>query len=305
MIKICGKSICKPLQLIFSQFIDTGSFPLEWKNANAVPVHKKGDKQFSENYRSVSLLPIYRKILERLIFNDMFRFLIKNNLISSNQSSFKPVDSCINKLLSISHKIYKSFDDGFEMRGVFLDISKAFDKVSYNCIIFKLKQNGISGKLLSVLSDVLEDSKQRVTLNGQVSSWTGNNSRVPQGSNLCHFHLLVYINDLADGLSSNAKLFAVDISLFSGTFDVGTSANKLNNDLYQINKLTFQWKMRPNPGPSKQAQEIIFSRKTKKISHSSLRLHNGIASQTPCQRHLDIFLDARLNFEENLKVLTR
>ena len=129
MRKNCGKSICKPLQLIFSQYIDTGSFPLEWKKANVVPVHKKGDKQCLKNYRPVSLLPICGKIFERLIFNEMFRFLIENNLISSNQSGFNPGDSCINQLLSITHEIYKSFDDGFEVRGVFLDISKAFDKV--------------------------------------------------------------------------------------------------------------------------------------------------------------------------------
>ena len=129
MRKNCGKSICKPLQLIFSQYIDTGSFPLEWKKANVVPVYKKGDKQCLKNYRPVSLLPICGKIFERLIFNEMFRFLIENNLISSNQSGFKPGDSCINQLLSITHEIYKSFDDGFEVRGVFLDISKAFDKV--------------------------------------------------------------------------------------------------------------------------------------------------------------------------------
>ena len=71
------------------------------------------------------------KVLERLIFNEMFGFLIENNLISSNQSGFKPGDSCINQLLSITHKIYKSFDNGFEVRGVFLDISKAFDKAWY------------------------------------------------------------------------------------------------------------------------------------------------------------------------------
>ena len=78
----------------------------------------------------------------------MFRFLIENDLISSNQSGFKPGDSCINQLLSIILEIYKSFDDGFEVRGVFLDISKAFDKIWHKGIIFKLKQNGISGKLL-------------------------------------------------------------------------------------------------------------------------------------------------------------
>ena len=103
-------------------------------------------------------------------------------MISSDQSGFKPGDSCIKQLLSITHEIYKSFDNGFEKRDVFLDISKAFDKVWHEGIIFKLKQNGISGKLLSVLADFLKDRKQRVTLNGQVSSWTVVNTSVPQGS---------------------------------------------------------------------------------------------------------------------------
>ena len=89
---------------------------------------------------------------------------------------------------------------------------------------------------------------------------------------------LIYINDLADGLSSNAKLFADDSSLFSAVHDVNTSANELNNDLYQINKWAFQWKMSFNPDPSKQAQEIIFSRKTKKICHPSLSRNPHIKS---------------------------
>ena len=159
MIKICGKSICKPLNLIFNQCIDTGSFPLEWRKVNIVLIHKKDDKQCLQNYRPVSLLPICGKILERLIFNQMFSFLIENNLISSNQSGFKPRDSCTKLRLSITHEIYKSFHNEFEVRGVFPDISKAFDKVWHEGIIFKLKQNGISSKLLSVLSDFLKDRK--------------------------------------------------------------------------------------------------------------------------------------------------
>ena len=274
------------------------------KKANVVPVHKKGDKQCLKNYRPISLLPICRKILERLIFNEMFRFFIENNLISSNQSGFKLGDYCINQLLSITHEIYKSFDDSSDVRGVFLDISEAFDKVWLKGIIFKLKQNGISGKLLRVLSDFLKDREQTVILNGQVSSWTGVNAGVPQGSILSPLLFSVYINDLADGLSSNAKLFADDTSLFSVIHDVDASANELNNDLYQINKWAFQWKMSFNPDPSKHAQEIILSRKTKKVSHPSLLFNNSIASQTPYQKHLGIFLDTQLTFEEHLKVIT-
>ena len=89
----------------------------------------KGDKQILKNYRPISLLPIAGKIFERLLYDKMFEFFIANNLISKNQSGFRPGDSCINQLLSITHEIYQSFDDNLEVRAVFLDISKAFDKV--------------------------------------------------------------------------------------------------------------------------------------------------------------------------------
>ena len=99
LLKICRHSIYKPLQLIFRSCIDNGKFPSEWNKANVVPVHKKGNKQTLENYRPVSLLPICGKIFERLIYNSLFEFFIENELISSNQSGFKPSDSCKNQLM--------------------------------------------------------------------------------------------------------------------------------------------------------------------------------------------------------------
>ena len=122
-------SIYKPLEIIFNQCLETGIFPSEWKKGNIVPIHKKGNKQMVQNYRPVSLLPICGKILERLMLNEMFEFFIENKLISSSQSGFKPGDSCINQLLSITHEVYSSFDKGLEVRSIFLDIAKAFDKV--------------------------------------------------------------------------------------------------------------------------------------------------------------------------------
>ena len=101
----------------------------------------------------------------------MFPFFIENKLIAANQSGFKPDDSCINQLIAITDEIYQSFDAGYEVRGVFLDISKAFDKVWHEGRIFKLKQNGISRKLLNLIKDFLKNRKQRVVLNGQFSSW--------------------------------------------------------------------------------------------------------------------------------------
>ena len=111
----------------------------------------------------------------------MFEFFSENELISHNQLGYKPGNLCINQLLCITHDIYQSLDDGLETRAVFLDISKTFDKVWHEGLLFKLKQNGISGNLLNVITDFLYQRKQRVVLNGQHSSWTNVQAGVPQG----------------------------------------------------------------------------------------------------------------------------
>ena len=143
--------------------------PQNGKKANVVPVFKRNNKQELKNYCPISLLPVSSKIFERLLYDSMFKFFTENNLISLNQSGFKPGDSCVNQLLPITHQIFKSLDNGREVRSVFLDITKAFDKVWHKGLIFKLKQNGMSGKLLSILTDFLTLRKQGVVLNGQLS----------------------------------------------------------------------------------------------------------------------------------------
>ena len=115
--------------MIYQNCLNTGTFPDIWKKSNIVPVHKKGDKQVVNNYRPVSLLPVCRKILEILVFNPFFDFRDNNSLLSANQSGFRPFESCESQLLSICHEIYTYFDcyPTLEVRGVFLDISKAFE----------------------------------------------------------------------------------------------------------------------------------------------------------------------------------
>ena len=94
-----------------------------------------------KNYRPVSLLPIFSKIIEKVIFNSLFKYLDDNNLLTNNQSGFRPDDSCVHQLLSIMHEIYKAFDanPSLDVRGVFLDLSKAFDRVWHDGLIYELK----------------------------------------------------------------------------------------------------------------------------------------------------------------------
>ena len=115
--------------MIFVSCMKEGILSLLWKMAKVVPAHKKNDERSIKNYRPVSLLPIFGKIFERLLYDQMYSFFIENILISLDQSGFHQGDSCINQLISITHEIYRSMDQGYEVPSVFLDISKAFDKV--------------------------------------------------------------------------------------------------------------------------------------------------------------------------------
>ena len=147
--------------------------------------------------------------------------------------------------------------------------------------------------------------KQRVILNGQHSSWSDVLAGVPQGSILGPLLFLIYINDLSDGLQCNPKLFADDTSLFATVHNINKATNDLNNDLTKITKWAFQWKMSFNLDISKQAHEVIFSRKRSIAYHPPLTLNNTPVTQTNSQKHLKMQLDKKLNFEENLTKLNQ
>ena len=217
MLKLCDKSIVKPLSIIFNNCKLKNTLPNLWKKANVVPIHKKGEKDLIKNYRLVSLLPIFGKIFERLIFNSLFKYITENELLNPNQLGFRPFDSSVNQLLSINHETFSNLDcdPPKDIRAVFLDISKAFDEISLPGLIFKIKSFGISSDLLELIKNFLSNRFQRVVLNGQTSEWGKINAGVSQGSILGPLFFLIYINDLTDGISSIMKPFADDTSLFS------------------------------------------------------------------------------------------
>ena len=161
----------------------------------------------------------------------MFRFFLKNKLITPHQSGFELGHSCVNQLLSLNHEIYKSFDNKRDVRSILLDISKAFDK---------------SGMM------VLSSNQSKMA--GQVSAWSSVNTGVPQGSILGPLLFLIYTNDLSDNASFNVKLFTDDIFLFSVTHDVNVSARELKYDLRKIIQQAFKWNVSSILDVNKQAQ---------------------------------------------------
>ena len=200
---------------IFNLSLKTSTFPAIWKQANVVPLFKKGIKSDVNNYRPVSLLSIVARVFERIMFKYLYNHLKENFVISSNQSGFLPGKSTVTQLVEVYYHLCNAIENHKEVCVVFLDIAKAFDKVWHEGIIYKLEQCGISGKLLDWFKCYLENRKQRVVLNGQCSEWGRIESGVPQGSVLGPLLFLIYINDVSNAIvHCQIRLFADDTCLF-------------------------------------------------------------------------------------------
>ena len=146
MIKMYDESLLKPLFILCKNSLKLSYYPDIWKKYNINSAHKKNGKRLVNNYRPISLSSVFGKIFEKIVFNRIYDFLLKEELLNPNQSGFRPSDSCLNQLLAITHNIFEAFNCNplLEVRSVSLDISKAFNKVWHEGLIYKLRSMGIS-----------------------------------------------------------------------------------------------------------------------------------------------------------------
>ena len=152
-----------------------------------------------------------------------------------------------------------------------------------------------------LIKSYLMNCKQRVVLNGKCSEWSEIIAGVPQGSVLGPLFFLIYINDLVDGLSSDAKLSADDTSLFTIVYDESIAASQLNNDLKIISEWAYQWKMKFNPDKNKQAIQVIFSQKRIKPNHPPLYFNSCQVVTKKEQKHLGLIMDSALTFYSHIR----
>ena len=242
VIKEVKHAIVSNLQHIFKLSINNCEIPNDWKQANIVPIYKKGNKTLPENYRPISLTSIICKILESIISEKITAYVDTNNLITKNQHGFRRKRSCTTNLLDFYGKVLKDFDTAKGVDLIYLDFQKAFDKVQHDLLVKKLSKIGIQGKILKWVENWLQNRSQRVTINGEYSTWATVGSGVIQGSVLGPNLFVLFANDLDSEIECNIATFADDTKLGYKADNI-THTLKLQRDLDRIVAWATKWNM--------------------------------------------------------------
>ncbi len=231
-------NIIEPITHIINQSLLSGIVPKDMKIAKVVPIYKSADPSIINNYRPVSLLPAFSKILEKIVYYKLMNFLTAKKILYKHQYGFRPKHSTIHPIIHLlNHCATSSSKPNSELTlAVLCDLSKAFDVINHNILFRKLNNYGIRGIANKWFRSYLSDRQQFVTFEGNISHMLPVEIGVPQGSILGPLLYLIYVNDIGNSCRGNILSFADDTTLYtshSKLAELYANANRQTNDLYQ------------------------------------------------------------------------
>ena len=245
LLRECRRELSGPLTKLFRMCLDTGKVPDSWKRAEVTPIFKGGKKFDPTNYRPVSLTSLISKLMETVIRAAIIEHLETNNLFSDAQHGFRKGRSCLTNLLETLEDWTKAIDEGKQVDCIYLDLKKAFDRVSHPALLRKLEAHGIEGKVLRWIKNFLQGRTQRVRVEEAVSEWEAVKSGVAQGTVLGPTLFLVFINDLGDDVASFIKIFADDTKVYR-TIERREDCDVLQRDISKLQTKAGEWGMMYN-----------------------------------------------------------
>ena len=300
IVKLSDQVVADALCILFNRSIREGIFPDTLKMAKVIPLHK-GDSVLSvANYRPISLLPIFSKIIERLIYDQFIEFINKHNILSELQFGFQKCKSTEHAISSILTQINDAFAEKKSAYCIFLDFAKAFDTVNHEILIEKLKYYGVSGTTLDLFRNYLTNRSQVVEVNGTSSDHGVIRHGVPQGSILGPLLFLLYINDISN--SSNLLkffLFADDTTVYYSADPSKKDTEKiLNTELEKVSCWLAANKLSLNV---KKSNFLHFHYGKSKKDSLAIKIDNILVEEKNTTKYLGTFIDNKLQWKSQIQ----
>lgn len=297
-IKDVFEEICDPLLYICNKSFVDGIFPDEMKTAKVIPLFKAGDKCSFSNYRPISLLPQFSKILEKLFTTRFDSFLDKYKIIHPSQYGFQTKKNTTTALMELVEEITDNFEQKKKVVGIFIDLQKAFDTVNHEILLTKLEHYGLRGTALNWITSYLNNRKQYVDIDGTKSDQSIIKCGVPQGSVLGPKLFLIYINDIGN-VSDFLKfiLFADDTTILCSHENIFRLIEILNIELeklyhwFSANKLTLN---------IKKTNYILFNLNNRDSTTFNLKINGLEILQVSATKFLGITVDEKLTWKNHI-----
>lgn len=305
ILKLTQHVVSKPLEIIFNASFASGVVPNDFKLANVIPVFKKGSQYSLCNYRPISLLSVFNKLLEKLIYNRLINFIDKNSIFFNKQFGFRAKHSTNHAILCIIDRIQKAIDDRNYSCGIFLDFSKAFDTINHNILIRKLQHYGVRGLALDWFISYLSNRNQVVTVNGVQSELLSISCGIPQGSVLGPILFLLYINDFHKcSKLFDFHLFADDANLFYENKNVSVLETTVNAELNRV----YDWLCANMLSLNIQKSNyVIFHPPQRNIRNLNINLmiNEVQMKRESCVTYLGVLIDSTLSWKNQVEYVSK
>lgn len=295
-------AIIKPLTHVINLSFSQGVFPSQLKKAYVIPLYKGGDSQLMKNYRPVSVLSVFSKVFERLMYNRLMEYISNHNVLYNFQFGFRQDHSTEIALTVFIDKVMNALDNGQHVIGIFLDLAKAFDTVNHEILIKKLRHYGIRGNALEWFRSYLSGRTQIVkfTIDSDEKEIV---CGVPQGSILGPLCFLLYVNDLAsvsDLLYS--VMFADDTNMFAQGKNLCALENAINDELKKVVKWLYTNKLSLNIGKT---HCMIFTNCRQLCNRVGNIYINGVNIETVSQtKFLGVLIDNKLKWSTHIEYIS-